>query len=70
MTKEVLRSIDGVGLYPSITLVVFVLFFTTVFLWVLRLRRDQAETLAAMPLDDGEIHPTTTRTAEGETHHG
>ncbi len=53
MFKEVLRSIEGVGLYPVISLVIFVLFFTTVFLWVLRMKRCDAEKLAAMPLDDG-----------------
>lgn len=59
MYKDVLRSIEGIGLYPLITLVVFFLFFTTVFLWVLRIRKDEAEYLASLPLDDPDTHPTT-----------
>ena len=54
MHKEVLRSIEGIGLYPVISLIIFVLFFTTVFLWVLRMKRADARKLAAMPLEDGE----------------
>jgi cbb3-type cytochrome oxidase subunit 3 len=66
MYKEVLRSIEGIGLYPVVSLVVFFLFFTTVFLWVSRIRREEAEHMAAMPLDDDEpSHPHS-----GEPHHG
>lgn len=66
MYKDVLRSIEGIGLYPGITLVVFFLFFTTVFLWVLRMRRDEAEYLASLPLDDEDLHPAES----GESRHG
>lgn len=66
MYKEVLRSIEGIGLYPIISLVVFFLFFTTVFLWVARIGRKDAQDMAAMPLDDDETdHPEN-----GETSHG
>lgn len=66
MYKEVLRSIEGIGLYPIISLVVFFLFFTTVFLWVARMRREEAEKLGSMPLDDEE----TTEPETGDTSHG
>ncbi|MCC5844687.1 MAG: cbb3-type cytochrome c oxidase subunit 3 [Verrucomicrobia bacterium] len=54
MHKEVLRAIEGIGLYPVISLIVFFLFFTSVFLWVVRIRKSHAKSMAAMPLDDGD----------------
>jgi len=67
MYKDVLRSIEGIGLYPAISVVVFFLFFTTVFLWVSRIRRQEAETMASLPLDDGEIrNPQPGATRHGE----
>ena len=66
MYKDVLRAMEGIGLYPVISLVVFFLFFTTVFLWVSRIRREEAEHMAAKPLHDDEIlNPPS-----GESHHG
>jgi hypothetical protein len=66
MYKDVLRSIDGIGLYPAISVVIFFLFFTTVFLWVSRIRRQEAEDMAALPLEDGEIR----NPQPGEPRHG
>lgn len=63
MHKEVLRAIEGIGLYPVISLIVFFLFFTSVFLWVLRIRKVDAKKMAAMPLDDGDT-PTPLQGAE------
>jgi cbb3-type cytochrome oxidase subunit 3 len=63
MHKEVLRAIEGIGLYPVISLIVFFLFFTTVFLWVVRIRKADAKKMAAMPLDDGDT-PTPLKGAE------
>lgn len=57
MHKEVLRAIEGIGLYPVISLIVFFLFFTSVFLWVVRIRKAHARAMAAMPLDDGDRPP-------------
>jgi cytochrome c oxidase cbb3-type subunit 4 len=54
MYKEVLRSIEGIGMYPLISLVVFMLFFITVFLRVLVVRKAEAAHMAALPLHDGE----------------
>lgn len=67
MYKDVLRSIDGIGIYPVISLVIFVLFFTTVFLWVFRMRKSEAIELAALPLDDGT---TSSSPSHGEHAHG
>jgi cbb3-type cytochrome oxidase subunit 3 len=67
MYKDVLRAIDGIWFYPVVSLVIFVLFFTTVFLWVFRMRKSEAIELAAMPLDDGtpSSSPSTGEHAHG-----
>jgi len=67
MYKDVLRSIEGIDLYPVISLVIFVLFFASVFLWVFRMRKADARALAALPLHDGT---TSTSTSTGEHAHG
>lgn len=66
MYKDVLRAIEGIGLYPVISLVVFMLFFTTVFLWMFFIRKEHADRMAALPLEDG----TRLVTESGEPRHG
>ena len=39
MYTELLRSIDGIGIYPVISLVMFVAVFTTVLVWAVRADR-------------------------------
>ena len=53
MYKDVLRAIEGIEWYPVISLVIFVCFFSSVFLWVYRMRKSEAIACAALPLDDG-----------------
>lgn len=67
MYKDVLRSIEGIELYPVFSLVVFVLFFTSVFIWVYRMRRSDLDELAAMPLDDGNLSSSA---STGDASHG
>lgn len=66
MYKDVLQSIEGIGLYAVISLTIFVLFFTTVFLWVFRIRKPHAEHMGSMPLRDG----TEPLTHSGDSRHG
>lgn len=66
MYKDVLSAIDGIGMYPVITLVVFVLFFTSVFLWMCFIRKEHADHMAALPLEDG----TRLSPESGESRHG
>jgi cbb3-type cytochrome oxidase subunit 3 len=66
MYKEVLRSIEGIGIYAIISLVIFMLFFTTVFLWMFRIRKSHADHMASLPLEDGSQIPHK----KGDTSHG
>lgn len=59
MYKEVLRSMEGAGFYQVISLCIFVLFFVTMFLWVVCKRKNEVEHLAALPLEDDSPHPAS-----------
>lgn len=58
MYTEVLGSIDGIAIFPIVSLVVFVTFFTGMLVWAFRLGGDRLAALARMPLDptgDGAV---------------
>jgi cbb3-type cytochrome oxidase subunit 3 len=48
--KDNLATIDGVEIYPIISLLIFVLFFTGVLVWALRVDKKKVEALEQMPL--------------------
>lgn len=47
-----LSTIDGVGIYPVISLVLFVTFFVLTTIWVLRLNSKEIEKIEKLPLDE------------------
>ena len=63
MYKEILRGIGGIDVYPVVSLIIFVTFFTIVIVRALRMDARRVGRLAALPLDvdardeaiDGEI---------------
>ena len=55
MYTEILRSIAGIGVYPVISLVVFVTFFTGVLVRVVRMERSNVDRLARLPLEGNGI---------------
>ena len=54
MYQEVLRSVEGVGIFPAISLVVFVTVFAVVVLHAARMDRAGVRHMAGLPLDDQE----------------
>ncbi len=50
--KANLTSIDGIEIYPIISLLIFVLFFTAVIIWAFRVDKDKIKTLEELPLTD------------------
>ncbi len=50
--KQNLATIDGVEIYPIISLLIFVLFFTGVIIWAFRVDKDKIKTLEQLPLSD------------------
>lgn len=54
MYKEVLRSIEGVGIFPSIALVVFVVFFIWLIIYLVKKGRSHFEDASRLPLEDDD----------------
>ncbi len=52
MYKEVLRSIENVEIFPIISLVIFVLFFTGIAIWALKVPKEYIEHMSSLPMDD------------------
>lgn len=49
--KHNLTGIDGVALYPILSLLIFVLFFAVVFTLAMRMKKKEVEELSNIPLD-------------------
>ena len=49
--KGNLESIDGVQIYPIISLLIFFIFFVALFWWVFTAKKEYIKTLSNMPLD-------------------
>ena len=54
MLQEVLRSVEGVGIFPAISLVMFVTVFALVLVYAARMDRAGVRHMAALPLEDQE----------------
>lgn len=54
MYKDILLSIAGIEVFPVVSLLLFVIVFTSVVISVARMDGGRAHGLAIIPLDDGE----------------
>ncbi|MGS2765267.1 CcoQ/FixQ family Cbb3-type cytochrome c oxidase assembly chaperone [Sinomicrobium sp. M5D2P9] len=52
--KDHLASIDGVAIYPIISLCIFFLFFLALFWWVFTAKKDYIESVKQIPLESQE----------------
>ncbi|MCU0412758.1 MAG: cbb3-type cytochrome c oxidase subunit 3 [Bacteroidetes bacterium] len=52
MISEVLRHIEDIGTYPVISLLIFVPFFIGVCVMAIRMRREDAEHMSKLPLEE------------------
>ena len=57
MYAEVLRSITGIAIFPVVSLVLFVAFFTGVLVWTIRLDDKRLSELSALPLEPERGEP-------------
>ena len=55
MIRDVLSSIDGVGIYPLISLVLCVAVFAGVSLWAWFANRDYIKHMKNLPLEDSDL---------------
>ena len=52
--KNHMESIDGIEIYPLISLVIFVAFFTGLTIWVMRMDKGTSKEMSEYPLNDNE----------------
>ena len=52
--KELLQSIEGVSIYPMISLIVFMLFFTVIIVWMFRVDKNYIKKMENLPLENNE----------------
>lgn len=53
--KHNLTSIEGIDIYPLISLLIFVLFFAVVLTRVIRMSKTEVEELSNIPIDENKI---------------
>ena len=56
MYKEVLRSIEGVEIFPVVSLLIFFAFFVAVLVWCLRADKGAMRRAAHLPLESEAPH--------------
>jgi len=49
--KGPLESIEGVGIYPLISLLIFFIFFVALFWWVITAKKDYINNVSNLPLE-------------------
>jgi uncharacterized membrane protein len=64
MIRNYLQSIDGVEIYPLISLVVFILFFVFMFIWMLKVDKNYIKEMEELPL---ELENNRNLNSTGET---
>ncbi|MDQ7917571.1 cbb3-type cytochrome c oxidase subunit 3 [Mesonia sp. MT50] len=57
--KGNLENIDGVAIYPMISLMIFFLFFAGLFWWVFTAKKSHIKEVSNIPLEDDTITPNT-----------
>tara|TARA_R110002095_G_scaffold209954_1_gene196838 strand:+ start:457 stop:648 length:192 start_codon:yes stop_codon:yes gene_type:complete len=55
MYKDVLRSMDGIELFPSISLILFFTFFLILIIYLIRTGKDFWKDAVNIPLDSDKI---------------
>ena len=55
MYKEVLESIQGIGLYGVVSICIFFGFFSLMLIWAFALKKNYLNTMGNLPLDAGEL---------------
>jgi cbb3-type cytochrome oxidase subunit 3 len=50
--KNYMESIDGIEVYPIISLLIFFIFFVVLFWWVFTANKEYIDTVSNLPLDN------------------
>ena len=54
MHKELLQSIEGVSIYPIISLIVFVVFFAVILIWMFKVDKKYIKKMENLPFENEE----------------
>ena len=54
MHKELLQSIEGVSIYPIISLIVFVVFFAVILIWMFKVDKKYIKKMENLPFENKE----------------
>ena len=54
MFNNYLQSIEGIGIYPIISLLVFFIFFVVMIVWLTKVDKSYIKKMSSMPLDNEE----------------
>ena len=54
MIKEFLESVEGVSVYPIISLIVFVMFFVIILVWMLKVDKNYIKKMENLPFEKEE----------------
>jgi cbb3-type cytochrome oxidase subunit 3 len=52
MFKEVLQSIEGVGFYTIVSMILFILLFIGITIWLFRVDKKYIKTMSELPLEE------------------
>jgi cytochrome c oxidase cbb3-type subunit 4 len=54
MIKDLLQSVEGITIYPIISLIVFVLFFALIIIWMFKVDKNYIKKMENLPLENEE----------------
>ncbi|MGB0881106.1 MAG: CcoQ/FixQ family Cbb3-type cytochrome c oxidase assembly chaperone [Polaribacter sp.] len=66
MFKDALRNVEGLEIYPTISFVIFFLFFFGLMFYVYGLTKNHTANMSNMPLDENNNTIKTTKTDSNE----
>lgn len=52
MFKEALRGIEGIGIFPAISLIIFFTFFVILLVYTFTTRKQHIDHMSGLPLED------------------
>lgn len=52
MIRDVLQSVEGISLYPIISLIIFILFFAVMILWMIKVDKKYINKMKNLPFDN------------------
>jgi Ca2+/Na+ antiporter len=56
MYKDILQSIEGISVYPIISLIVFVLFFAVILIWMIKVDKKYINKMENLPFENEEAN--------------